>query len=290
MWWKHEKQCAQARTCLQRQNNGHSSLHSSSTPTTMALRRTVLRSSLPSTTMPKKAKIYAVAVGRQPGLYNTWSECQAQVKGFSNAKFKSFASRDEAQAFLTFSGESRAGKQQKKKLQTTKSASIMFDGGSRGNPGVAGAGTWVQLEGVSYHIRTFVGPHATNNQAEYTGLLSGLLFLQTDCCELLVQGDSKLVTEQLRGDWKCENEKLKPLQAQASQLLQGHNYTLEHVYRDDNKVADELANQAMDAQRSWVTTSEDEHRTQYEWLDGQIGNAIADEFPTQTKRRKLTES
>ena len=47
-------------------------------------------------------KIYAVKVGRKPGIYLTWSDCQEQINGFSNAKFKSFSSYDEAHNFLNF--------------------------------------------------------------------------------------------------------------------------------------------------------------------------------------------
>jgi ribonuclease HI len=141
----------------------------------------------------------------------------------------------------------------------------MFDGGARGNPGVAGSGSSVIVQDVTnatnafrrtVYIRYYVGDNATNNQAEYQGLLYGLasaqrearLFAQSQSqlltIDLIVQGDSNLIIEQLKGNYSCKSEKLKPLFRKAKQMLASFSnvgqctFSLEHVYRKDNKVAD----------------------------------------------------
>jgi ribonuclease HI len=174
---------------------------------------------------------------------------------------------------------------------------INFDGGSRGNPGVAGAGVAVVLtdldwrigdglyERLDVHLRFFVGTGATNNEAEYSGALWALTVAREetlrfesfyDCeahVQLVVQGDSKLIIQQLKGNYTCKSPKLKPYYEKAIQLLDDFQsfaqfrLSLEHVYRESNKQADGLANEAMDAQRSWLTTSLDGHEMQHALSD-----------------------
>jgi ribonuclease HI len=88
-----------------------------------------------------------------------------------------------------------------------------------------------------------------------------------------VQGDSKLIIQQLKGNYTCKSPKLKPYYEKAIQLLDDFQsfaqfrLSLEHVYRESNKQADGLANEAMDAQRSWLTTSLDGHEMQHALSD-----------------------
>ena len=140
--------------------------------------------------------------------------------------------------------------------------SILFDGGARGNPGVAGAGAAITCFGTTLHrktihVRHFVGVRATNNQAEYHGVIVGLAValeqiqqqqknsdIPPPTIKLIVQGDSHLIIQQLRGEYQVKSKKLKPLYARAQQLLTQIQETtscsvvLEHVYRSDNKLAD----------------------------------------------------
>ena len=240
-----------------------------------------------------------------------------QTSKFSGAIFKSFPTQQEAHAFVqartsaasattsyadTSQGKKRprneyevallASKQQKK-MSTNNNAhlqiTIHFDGGSRGNPGVAGAGAEVVVSNnnpttstktTTYMIREYCGVRETNNFAEFRGLLAGLE--QAKLCieqyaanqftfttdkplfQLQIYGDSKLIIEQLRGAWQCKHANLKPLFHQSQQLISqmenmDANSTVlyDHVYREQNKVADGLANEAMDTRKSWITTSGD---------------------------------
>ena len=94
-----------------------------------------------------------------------------------------------------------------------------------------------------------MGYNNTNNEAEYIGMIEGLK-LAIDCGyrNILVQGDSKLVINQVEGIWKCKSDKLKSLLKEAKDTIKGNfdNITFSHIYRCDNKRADELANESME--------------------------------------------
>jgi ribonuclease HI len=124
-----------------------------------------------------------------------------------------------------------------------------FDGGSRGNPGPAAWG-WVLFQPDGAEAARDCGHigHATNNVAEYTGLVRGLEgALGHGVTTLDVRGDSELIIKQLRGEYKVKNAALKPLYEQAATMLRSLNsWNAEHVYRADNKIADGLVNEALD--------------------------------------------
>ncbi|MEV6682761.1 bifunctional RNase H/acid phosphatase [Streptomyces erythrochromogenes] len=128
---------------------------------------------------------------------------------------------------------------------------VEADGGSRGNPGPAGYGAVVldPASGETLAERAeFIGV-ATNNVAEYKGLIAGLTAareLAADA-EVLVRMDSKLVVEQMSGRWKIKHPDMKPLAAEAARILPRAQVTYEWIPRERNKHADRLANEAMDA-------------------------------------------
>lgn len=97
-------------------------------------------------------------------------------------------------------------------------------------------------------IAEYVGPHATNNQAEYTALIHGLEAAQRrGVDEIDIRMDSKLVIEQMSGRWKIRHENMKPLARRAGDLLRSFRaHTLTHVPREDNAIADALSNKAID--------------------------------------------
>lgn len=129
---------------------------------------------------------------------------------------------------------------------------VEADGGSRGNPGPAGYGALVRdaLTGeVLAEVAEAIG-HATNNVAEYRGLIAGLrAAAEVDpAARVEVRMDSKLVVEQMSGRWKIRHPDLMPLALQArdaAAALGAVSYTW--VPRDRNAHADRLANEAMDA-------------------------------------------
>ena len=123
-----------------------------------------------------------------------------------------------------------------------------FDGGARGNPGPAGYGVYiVDGDTVLAELSGSLGV-ATNNVAEYHGLIAALQWAaDRDMRQIAIKGDSLLLIEQMRGNYKVKNEGLKPLHLKARMLvMQIGDVSFEHVRRDQNKEADRLSNVGMD--------------------------------------------
>ncbi|MGW5210169.1 bifunctional RNase H/acid phosphatase [Streptomyces sp. NPDC004051] len=128
---------------------------------------------------------------------------------------------------------------------------VEADGGSRGNPGPAGYGAVVSDAATGETLREaaeYLGV-VTNNVAEYSGLLAGLRAARELDPEATVhvRMDSKLVVEQMSGRWKIKHPGIKPLAAEAARILPPGRVTYEWIPREQNKHADRLANEAMDA-------------------------------------------
>lgn len=128
---------------------------------------------------------------------------------------------------------------------------IEADGGSRGNPGIAGSGSVIynaehtnELKAISYVVG-----EATNNVAEYHGLLNGLRAAAAlGATDVAVRMDSKLVIEQMSGRWKIKHPDMKELALECKKVAEGFSeVTFDWIPRKENARADELANIAMDA-------------------------------------------
>ena len=124
-----------------------------------------------------------------------------------------------------------------------------IDGGSRGNPGPAAYGV-VMRDGrgeVVARLKKYIGQN-TNNVAEYFALIAALDYAQTHGIRALrVESDSELLVKQMRGQYKVKSEELKPLFERAKKMSQTlEMFRIEHVYREQNREADALVNQALD--------------------------------------------
>ncbi len=133
----------------------------------------------------------------------------------------------------------------------TVRGTLYTDGGSRGNPGPAGIGIVLLRErgDVCCAGGRFLG-ECTNNVAEYRALIWGLkTAVNCGVTDLLVRADSELVVKQMRGEYRVKHPGLQPLFARAKDLARElSSVRYEHVRREANTHADELANAAMDAQ------------------------------------------
>ena len=131
-------------------------------------------------------------------------------------------------------------------------ATMFADGGSRGNPGPAASGAVLLDESgtVLREIGTYLGV-ATNNVAEWTGLLTGLeAALELGVDDLAVRLDSELVVKQISGQYRVKHAGLIPLHAKAKLLLRKFaRVDVQHVRRKENAAADALVNQVLDAHR-----------------------------------------
>jgi ribonuclease HI len=132
----------------------------------------------------------------------------------------------------------------------TEGAVVAYiDGGARGNPGPAGFGVRIERRDGTLidEFSESIGI-ATNNVAEYRGLLAALGWARDHGArDLLVRSDSLLLVQQMLGNYKVKNAGLQPLHAKARLLASGlDRVSFEHVRRESNKHADRLANAAMD--------------------------------------------
>ena len=144
-------------------------------------------------------------------------------------------------------------------------ATLRFDGACQPNPGEGGSG-FVIFNDNNYNTilegQHYVGYDCTNNVAEYFGLIEGLKRLRDSphrVGHLTIEGDSELVINQLAGTYSVHSNRLRPLLQRARQLLSAcegrefDSYHFEHIDREDNERADELARDAINEEQDWST-------------------------------------
>jgi ribonuclease HI len=124
-----------------------------------------------------------------------------------------------------------------------------IDGGSRGNPGPAAYGVVIRDPGgeIVARLKRYIG-RTTNNVAEYYGLIAALDYAQANRVRALnVESDSELLVKQMRGQYKVKSGDLKPLFERAKKMSETFaSFRIVHVYREQNREADALANEALD--------------------------------------------
>ena len=135
-----------------------------------------------------------------------------------------------------------------KKTKKDELFKIFTDGASRGNPGEAGAGFAVldENDNIVLTDKRYLGIK-TNNEAEY----NALIFALEKICEIgvnniIIHSDSELLVRQLNGVYKVKNPRIKELYDKVQDLIKNFNYKIIHIPREKNKLADKLANEAID--------------------------------------------
>ena len=124
-----------------------------------------------------------------------------------------------------------------------------IDGGSRGNPGPAAYGVIIR-DGrgeIVARLKKYIG-RMTNNVAEYYGLIAALDYAESHKVKAIrIESDSELLVKQMRGLYKVKSEDLRPLFERALKMSKAfESFRIEHVYREQNREADALANEALD--------------------------------------------
>jgi ribonuclease HI len=124
-----------------------------------------------------------------------------------------------------------------------------IDGGSRGNPGPASYGIVIR-DGrgeIVAKLKKYIG-RMTNNVAEYYGLIAALDYVESHGVRAIrIESDSELLVKQMRGQYKVKSEDLRPLFERAKKMSQAFDsFRIDHVYREQNREADALANEALD--------------------------------------------
>lgn len=142
-------------------------------------------------------------------------------------------------------------------MTAVRSGRVAIDGGARGNPGEAGCGIVLEVGGRREEHTVYLGI-TTNNVAEYAALLAALerahlLGLK----ELAVRSDSQLLVEQMNGGYRVKAPHLKPLWLRARTLAAGlRRFAITHVPRERNRIADALANRAIEDHASTLPRPE----------------------------------
>ncbi len=138
------------------------------------------------------------------------------------------------------------------KADNAEEIEVFVDGGSRGNPGIAGGGFGVYRGGKLIHKGSEYFGDKTNNQAEYLALRLALRETYDKFSDLKIKCymDSQLVVEQMNGNYKVKSTDLRPIYEETRRIAdQFKHFSIQHIKRDQNQLADDLANQAMDRRK-----------------------------------------
>jgi ribonuclease HI len=145
--------------------------------------------------------------------------------------------------------DSLFGDSPEEKKNATPAHRANIDGAARGNPGPASYGVVIRDgQGVLVaKLKKYIG-RMTNNVAEYYGLIAALDYAESHGIRALrVESDSELMVKQMQGQYKVKSEDLRPLFERAKKMSLGfESFRIDHVYREQNREADALANEALD--------------------------------------------
>jgi ribonuclease HI len=127
-----------------------------------------------------------------------------------------------------------------------KKALLYCDGASSGNPGHSGVGALIIIDNREFRLSEYIGI-ATNNFAEYTALIKGLLaVLKHGATSVDIRTDSELLVKQIQGIYKVKSENLTALHSRVVTLLKSFDdYHIAHIPREKNTEADSLARSAI---------------------------------------------
>jgi ribonuclease HI len=207
-------------------------------------------------------KIYAVRVGRKPGIYRSWEDCLSQVEGFSGAAFKSFTAQSDAEAYLNGDVKKAEPIGPAPALESSNQVVIYTDGACTGNPGPGGYGV-VMIHGANEKELSAGFRLTTNNRMEILACIAGLEALKRPSA-VTIYSDSKYVVNAMNNSWavkwrsrgwkrKLENGEMKDalnadLWAQMLDLCDKHEVTFRWVRGHDgnegNERCDRLARSA----------------------------------------------
>jgi len=205
----------------------------------------------------KKASYYVVWRGKQPGIYDAWDACEAQVKGQAGAVYKGFATREEAEKAFADSPDHHVIRKPKSEKSNPKSQisnspsggpilpALAVDAACSGNPGV------MEFRGVIADTGTEVfhrGPfvNGTNNIGEFLAIVLGLAYLKQNNLPWALYSDSRTALAWLRKghadtklDWNATNQDLFFMLRKAEQWLHDNTWTTP-IYKWDTKLWGEI--------------------------------------------------
>lgn len=149
------------------------------------------------------------------------------------------------------------------RANTRGSARLLFDGASRNNPrGPSGCGFCIERDDSNSKHKVLIkgwcnfGMNRSNNEMEYEGLIEGFIWAsKLNLAKLIIQGDSELVINQFNGTYLVHNDRWKVLHTKMTDLFEKYDgqTTLMHIGRQQNKIADQLANLAIESKKNNIT-------------------------------------
>jgi len=201
----------------------------------------------------KKAAYYVVWSGKTPGIYDSWEDCEAQVKGVQGAKYKGFASRPEAEQAFSSSPENYIIRKPKNsqlsilnsQFQSPILPALTVDAACSGNPGV------IEFRGVIADTGTEVfhrGPFngGTNNIGEFLAIVLGLAYLKQNNLPWALYTDSRTALAWIKKghadtkiEWNAQNQDLFFMLRKAEMWLHDNTWTTP-VYKWDTKAWGEI--------------------------------------------------
>ena len=212
------------------------------------------------TVSKKKAAYYVVWSGKTPGIYDTWEDCEAQVKGVQGAKYKGFASRPEAEQAFSSSPENYIIRKPQNSQHSTLNSqfsilnsqlstpilpALAVDAACSGNPGV------MEFRGVIADTGTEVfhrGPFngGTNNIGEFLAIVLGLAYLKQNNLPWALYTDSRTALAWLKKghadtkiEWNAQNQDLFFMLRKAEMWLHDNTWTTP-IYKWDTKAWGEI--------------------------------------------------
>lgn len=207
----------------------------------------------------KKAAYYVVWSGKTPGVYDCWEDCEQQVKGFAGAKYKGFASREEARKALAVSPEQyiirkpKAGTEQNNsqfsipnsQFSTPVLPALAVDAACSGNPGVMEfRGVIADTGSEVFHRGPFV--NGTNNIGEFLAIVLGLAYLKQNNLPWALYSDSRTALAWLKKkhadtkiEWNASNQDLFMMLRKAEMWLHDNTWTTP-IYKWDTKAWGEI--------------------------------------------------
>lgn len=214
-------------------------------------------------------KFYAVKHGRTPGIYNSWADCKAQVDGFSGATYKSFPTKQEAEAFVGGICSSKKGNHPKENTQIhqnipdisdilsskdSKTAVSYVDGSYYNETKEFSYGAVIAYQGEEYHFSEKVEDASLVSMRNVAGEIKGAecamkFAVEHRCDELYIYHDYEGIAKWCLGEWKTNKEGTKAYKAyydSIKDLLSIHFVKVKGHSNDTyNDLADQLAKQAL---------------------------------------------
>lgn len=202
------------------------------------------------------AKVYAVKVGRQTGVFHSWADCEAQVKGFSGAEYKSFKTLEDAQAYLNGDSPVKVEPKVEPQAGSKKAVAAYVDGSFFDEfPTQYGWGFVIRDGGKTLFETYGAGEGAAasmrNIAGELAAAMRSVVWAKQNNCQVYIIYDYEGIERWVTGKWRAKNDFTKAyveFMNKHAAYIYGFQQVKGHTGNNGNERADELARKALEAQ------------------------------------------